>query len=115
MNTLLSQSNSTTMKLVLEYAKLATRTSLTDAEADRLGEILQTANDSPVLNFWIAEVDHVISHRLNLLNEDDRESYKDQQVMMREYGIPNHAICPNLDSQALQLAITELDTSTPVH
>jgi hypothetical protein len=115
-NNYLSQSTSKIMQLASEYARLASQASLTDAEADRLGEILDKANEHPALNLWIAELDHLISHRLNLLSEDDRESYKDQQAMMREYGVQNdQVLCPNLDSQALQLAIAELAVSTPLH
>lgn len=108
MNNLLSQSTPMIIDLVLEYAKLATQASLTDAEADRLGEILETASEVPALNFWIAELDHLVSHRLNLLNEDDRESYKDQQAMMREYGLQNVWVtCPLLKGQAPQTGIAE--------
>lgn len=116
MNNFSSQSTSKIMQLASEYARLASQASLTDAEADRLGEILEKANEHPALNFWIAELDHLLSHRLNLLSEDDRESYKDQQAMMREYGVQNdQVLCPNLDTQALQLAIAELAVSTPLH
>jgi hypothetical protein len=114
-NSLLAQTTSTILDLVLEYARLAPQSSLTDAEADRLGEILEKANEYPALNFWIAELDHLISHRLNLLSEDDRESYKDQQAMMREYAIQNDIVmCPNLDTKALQEKVAELYASTPL-
>lgn len=107
MNDLLSQSTAMIIKLVLEYAELAIQPSLTDAEADRLGEILETAAENPTLNFWITELEHLISHRLSLLNEDDRESYKDQEAMMREYGVSNDSVsCPRLNYETPQRKLT---------
>lgn len=113
MNHLLSQSTPMIIDLVLEYAKLATQASLTDTEADRLDEILEMATENPTLNFWMTELEHLISHRLGLLNEDDRESYKDQQAMMREYGVQNDSVMyPRLNNETLQREVTE--PSTPI-
>lgn len=108
MNNLLSQSDAVIINLVLEYAKLAIQPSLTDPEADRLGEILEMATENPTLNFWITELEHLVSHHVRLLNEDDRESYKDQQAMMREYGVQNDLVtCPRLSNEAPQWRIVE--------
>jgi len=100
------------MPLVLEYARLAILPHLTDIEADRLGEILEVAIEDSVLDFLLTEIDHIICHRLGLLSENDRESYEDQQAMMREYGSLNDSvICPKLDIEACQSIASELDPS----
>lgn len=82
---LLSKSSPNVMNLAREYAKLAALPFLSEPEADRLGEILAIASDCEILSFWIVEVDHVLGHHLDLLDEDDRESYKDQQALLRDY------------------------------
>lgn len=82
---LLEQSSPEILKLVLEYAKLAAIPHPLEQEANRIEEILAVANHINVLGFWIAEVDHLLGHHLDLLDEDNRESYQDQQALMRDY------------------------------
>lgn len=69
----------------LEYGKLLSLPHLSEDQAIRLGMILEQAIDNSVLHFCLTEVDHFISHHLGLLDEDDRESYKDQQALVKEY------------------------------
>lgn len=73
------------MQTALEYGKLLSLPHLSEDQADRLGMILEQAIDNSVLHFCLTEVDHFISHHLGLLDEDDRESYKDQQALVKEY------------------------------
>lgn len=82
---LLSQSSPEVMVLTLEYAKLAALPNRSIQEDDRLGEILEVATYSEILSFWIVEVDHFLGHHLGLLDEDARESYRDQQALLRDY------------------------------
>jgi hypothetical protein len=83
---LVGQSSPAVMKRVLEYANLAALPQPSAQQEERLGEILAKAVDDEVLSFWITEVDHLLGHYLNLLDEDDRESYQDQQALLREYA-----------------------------
>ncbi|MEL6381684.1 MAG: peptidoglycan-binding domain-containing protein [Cyanobacteria bacterium J06626_18] len=55
--------------LILEYCLLALQDSLTEAEQDRMGEIYDQAIADPVLSFWLEEGDHLVAHRLGLVNE----------------------------------------------
>jgi hypothetical protein len=82
---LVGQSSPEIMQLALEYANLAALPIPLEQQADRLGEILEQAVNNRVLSFWITEIDHMLGHHLGLLNEDARESYRDQQVLLREY------------------------------
>ncbi|GET42421.1 hypothetical protein [Microseira wollei] len=91
---LLSKSSANVMKLALEYAKLAALPNPSEQEADRLGEILALASDCEILSFWIVEVDRVLGHHLDLLDEDDRESYKDQQALIRDYAGTKNFLTP---------------------
>jgi hypothetical protein len=81
----LEQSSSDVMKLALEYARLASLPQLSEKDANRLEEILAIANHIDILNFWITEVDHILGHHLDLLDEDNRESYQDQQALLKDY------------------------------
>ena len=65
-------------QIVKEYAKLATRTELSDSEAERMGEILEIAQSDDVLCLLMNEVDNLISENQdnclfgkidNLINE----------------------------------------------
>lgn len=83
---LLQESTSEIMSLVLEYAKLASLPRLSELEESRFEEILTVAEDNEIVHFWLTEIDHVLGHYLGLLDEDDRESYRDQQAVMKEYA-----------------------------
>lgn len=72
-------------KLVSEYKKLISREQLSEDEADRMEEILESAGNDPVLDFWLTEADHHLGHQLGLLDEQSRNFYKDQQALLREY------------------------------
>lgn len=82
---LLSKSSPEIMEIVSEYARLATLQNPSEQEADRMESLLDAANHSEILSFWMVEVDHFLGHYLGLLNEDHRESYRDQQALMKEY------------------------------
>lgn len=56
-----------TLSLVREYARLATRKPLSDADKDRMYAILDQAQENGVLDFWIHEVDHFLDHELRLV------------------------------------------------
>jgi hypothetical protein len=66
--------------LILEYALLAIQNTLTDEEANRLGEIFDLATEDSVLSFGLEEVDHLVAHHLGLINGD---FIKDQQDKFR--------------------------------
>jgi hypothetical protein len=82
---LISQSSPEVMALALEYAKLAVLPQRSIEEDDRFGQILEVATHNDILSFWIVEADHFLGHHLGLLDEDARESYRDQQVLLMEY------------------------------
>jgi hypothetical protein len=83
---LLSKSSPEIMTLVLEYARLSALPSRSEQEDDHVEYILEVANSNKILDFWIVEVDHILGHYLGLLDEDDRESYRDQQALLRDYA-----------------------------
>lgn len=83
---IVSDSSEVAVELAKEYARLVVLSKRQEEEEDRIDEILQLANHSEILSFWIIEIDHLVGHYLGLLDEDDRESYKDQQAFLREYA-----------------------------
>jgi len=54
---------------VREYCALAVRSQLSEAEADRLAELLAMAETDGSLDFWIHEADHFLDHALGLSSE----------------------------------------------
>jgi hypothetical protein len=98
---ILSQSPPEIMQIVLEYGKLATLINPSEAEADRLADILADACENDVLSFWLAEVDHCLGHHLGLLDEDDREDYLDQQALLRERFGQSFASAPTVRPSSL--------------
>ena len=52
-----------------EYYRLECRRTRRETEIDRVQEILQEAQDDPVLDFLLDEVDHILGHELGLIDE----------------------------------------------
>jgi hypothetical protein len=82
---ILSQSTLEIMTLALTYGRLASLPNPSNEEQQQLADILAIAIDNEILNFWITEVDHSLGHQMGFLDEDCRESYKDQQALLREH------------------------------
>lgn len=54
------------LALVREYCQLAVRPSLSNAESQRLDQLLAKAEVDGRLDFWINEADHFIDHAIGL-------------------------------------------------
>lgn len=68
-----------------EYLKLASRSELTEKEADQMAAIYAEAEQDRLLNFFINEWDYLLGQKLGLLNADSIHEYKDQQSWLREH------------------------------
>jgi murein L,D-transpeptidase YcbB/YkuD len=73
---------------VMDYCRLSSSPNLSEEDADRLEAIMAEAESDEVLNFWLIEVDHILAHRLGLLDELHSASYANQQAWLREYLVP---------------------------
>ncbi|WP_346294004.1 peptidoglycan-binding domain-containing protein [Sphaerothrix gracilis] len=51
------------------YCQIAVRPELSEAEADQLSAILEQAQTDSSLSFLLDEVDHLLAHRHNLIDE----------------------------------------------
>lgn len=71
--------------ILAEYYNLTLKDELTDEDADRLAAIYTKAEASPLLNFLINELDHIVNQKLGLLDVSFVETYKDQQAWLREH------------------------------
>ncbi|NER07745.1 MAG: hypothetical protein F6K17_36875 [Okeania sp. SIO3C4] len=72
-------------KLINEYAILAFLPELNLEQEEKLGEILEEANQNQILAFWIAEVDYIFGESLGLLKPEDLNCYEDQKAVLREH------------------------------
>ena len=77
------------MSTIREYYRLRSLPNLSEQQADRIGEILELATTNRDVDFWITEVDHALGHHLGLLDESCRQSYQNQQALLREYPTMN--------------------------
>jgi murein L,D-transpeptidase YcbB/YkuD len=68
-----------------EYLRLASRSELTDEEADQLAAIYIEAEQEPLLIFFINELDYLLGQKLGLLDADLIVDYKNQQSWLREH------------------------------
>lgn len=68
-----------------EYRTLAFCSDLTDDEVERLAAIYTAAEQDPLLNFFINELDYVWGERLGLLNQEFMNEYENQQAWLREH------------------------------
>lgn len=98
---LVGQSSPAVMQRALEYANLAALPNPSEQQANRLGEILEEAVENEILSFWITEIDHFLGHYLDLLDDNSRESYQDQQALIREYAETNRDNFPVPDDQQI--------------
>jgi DNA-directed RNA polymerase specialized sigma54-like protein len=81
-----SESSVNLMRVVEEYVRLNSRLNrLSTEDEDLIDEILQTAQENPLLEFWLSEADHILRHQQGDLDEDAREFYKDQHAILHEY------------------------------
>jgi hypothetical protein len=64
---------------VYEYCQLALRPTLNQADAERMGEILQRAEAEPLLNFLIDEADSLVA-RLQPALDDQRLQQQQQRL-----------------------------------
>jgi succinate dehydrogenase flavin-adding protein (antitoxin of CptAB toxin-antitoxin module) len=71
--------------IILDYYCLARLKTLSESQANRLAAILEKACDDHLLNFLLNEFDHLLGHELGYLEESDRQVYKNQQALLREY------------------------------
>ncbi|HEY9886841.1 MAG TPA: peptidoglycan-binding domain-containing protein [Candidatus Obscuribacterales bacterium] len=71
--------------LLREYCSLALKPTLTEAEQDRMAEILELGAQDAVLNFWLEEGDHLVAHHLGLIDERfiNRQQAQFQDVVSR--------------------------------
>lgn len=66
------------LALLQEYYKLECQQTLSEEDADRIEEILDEAQQDPLLDFLIDEVDHVLGHELRLINEKFIQEQQDR-------------------------------------
>ncbi len=98
------------LALVHEYCRLATRPSLSEAESQRLDELLELAEQDGRLDFWINEADHVIAHAIGLGSAARvyASANENLKARLRELLDLSHGNRPG--DEALEL-IDELDDS----
>jgi Putative peptidoglycan binding domain len=71
--------------MVWEYCRLAAQKQLSEADADRLHEILVMAESDGWLDFWLNEADHFLAHELSLTSQISIHNFENQQARLREY------------------------------
>lgn len=72
-------------EMAIEYGQLISLPELTEAQGDRLQEILDYACNNGALSFWLVELDHIIGHQTGLLNPDFRKDYDNKKALLKEY------------------------------
>lgn len=102
-----------------EYYRLECQATLTEAEADRVQTILEEAQEDPMLDFLIDEVDHILGHELGLIDEkfiqQQQEKLKSaiepkwmDHLLSRHTGEPDPLSLEEADLPSLEDAQTRL-------
>ena len=68
--------------LFSEYCQLATCAELSEAQANRMLEILDKAQEDSILDFLITEADHIIAHELGLMEEKNKQRIHQWQYFL---------------------------------
>jgi murein L,D-transpeptidase YcbB/YkuD len=71
-------------EMLTDYHKLALDKELADEDADQLDQIYAEAEQHPMLNFFLTEIDHRLNRKLGLLSNDALECHKNQQAWLRD-------------------------------
>lgn len=85
-NDILERSTKDVIETVLEYGRIGSLKRLSKEDFDRMSKILDRAVEDEILNFWISEMDHILMHELNLLEEGWLDNHKDWMALLREYA-----------------------------
>jgi hypothetical protein len=67
------------------YCQLALKQEPSEEEADRLAAIYTDAENDPLFNFLITELDQILAERLKLLDIKTVQKHEDQQAWLREH------------------------------
>ena len=102
--------NADCVALVQEYCRLAVRPSLSDAESQRLDELLALAEDDGRLDFWINEADHFIDHAIGLGSATRVYASVNENLKARLRELLDLTQTANPGDKALEL-LEELDES----
>lgn len=70
--------------LLTDYKEIALCNELSEEAEGRLEQIYAEAEEQPMLNFLLTELDHILNRQLGLLDSVAIEGYKDQQAWLRE-------------------------------
>jgi hypothetical protein len=98
------------LELVREYCQLATCPSLSDAESQRMDELLAQAETDGRLDFWINEADHFIDHAIGLGNATRVYASVNENLKSRLREMLDLTQATNPSNEALEL-LQELDES----
>lgn len=69
-------------KVVEDYYRLALLENLSEDEQERMVEILENAQIDTLIEFWINEIDHIVGHKLNLI---DDKMCRNEQALVKEH------------------------------
>ncbi|MBE9155900.1 peptidoglycan-binding protein [Nodosilinea sp. LEGE 06152] len=98
------------LALVREYCQLAARPSLSDAESQRLDQLLAMAETDGRLDFWINEADHFIDHAIGLGSATRVYASVNENLKSRLRELLDLTHAANPGDKALEL-LEELDES----
>ncbi|MGG6239797.1 peptidoglycan-binding domain-containing protein [Nodosilinea sp. AN01ver1] len=98
------------LDLVREYCQLAARPSLSDAESQRLDQLLAMAETDGRLDFWINEADHFIDHAIGLGSATRVYASVNENLKSRLRELLDLTHTANPGDKALEL-LEELDES----
>ncbi len=98
------------LALVREYCQLAARPSLSDAESQRLDQLLAMAETDGRLDFWINEADHFIDHAIGLGSATRVYASVNENLKSRLRELLDLTHTANPGDKALEL-LEELDES----
>jgi hypothetical protein len=66
--------------VAIEYGLLNMLDRPSDAQNDRIQEILDEAVDDSVLSFWVHEVNHILGHLQGRLDDEHRRDYERKKM-----------------------------------
>ena len=114
-NDILERSTKDVIETVLEYGRIGSLKRPSKEDFDRMSKILDRAVEDEILNFWISEMDHILMHELNLLEEGWLDNHKDWMALLREYaGKSIPATKPELEPEVVTTGEFNYNSEVPL-
>lgn len=97
-------------QIIQEYCYLAALKSLSEEHQERMEEILKIAESDEIINFIIAEIDHFIGHKLDIIDETECKNFQaalQERFIGHKFHMIDETECKNFQAALQEYLLTD--------